>query len=152
MCQWARRLSRVKLAANCGARSALRRWSCWNCERRCQRIHCVRKYDGRFSLHVQGKTNFISPTLQTYTRQQRRVFQTSKGGERQQSFTQAVPNELKLGDGGESGESWPSAWRWRLGVGGRKGRRNNDEAGIRAVELRPDFKTTQVYLVEKINI
>ena len=26
----------------------LRRWSCLNCERRCQRIHRVRKYNGRF--------------------------------------------------------------------------------------------------------
>ena len=31
MCQWARRLSRVKLAVICGARLALRRWSCSNC-------------------------------------------------------------------------------------------------------------------------
>ena len=46
-----RRLSRVKRAVISGARSALRRWSCSNCERR---IDCVRKYTGRFNLHVQG--------------------------------------------------------------------------------------------------
>jgi len=32
-------------------------------------------------------------------RQQRQVFLTSEGGGRQQSFTQAAPNELKLGEG-----------------------------------------------------
>ena len=41
MCQWARRLSRVKLAVICGARSALRRWSRSSCERRCKRIYRV---------------------------------------------------------------------------------------------------------------
>ena len=40
MCQWARRLSRVKLAVTCGARSALRRTLCSNCERCRERIHC----------------------------------------------------------------------------------------------------------------
>ena len=64
-CQWPRRLSRVKLAVVCGARSALWRWSCSNCEPRCQRIHCVRKHNIRFNIHVQGKTNFIFPTFQT---------------------------------------------------------------------------------------
>ena len=48
-----------------------------------------------------------------------------------------------------SGESWPSAWRWRWGVRRRQGRRTNDEAGIRAVELQPDFKIVQVCLFEK---
>ena len=33
---------------------------------------------------------------------------------------------------------------------GRAGRRPNDEADIRAVELQPDFKTIQVCLVEDI--
>ena len=53
----ARPVSRVKLAVICGARSALRRWSCSNCEqeRRCERIHCVRKCNCRFNIHVQGK-------------------------------------------------------------------------------------------------
>ena len=59
------RLSRVKLAVTCHARSVLRRWSCSNCECRCECIHCVRKCDGRFSTHVHGKTAFISPTFQT---------------------------------------------------------------------------------------
>ena len=58
-------LTRVKLAVICSARSALRRWSCSNCEHRCQRIHYVRKYNGIFSLHVQGKTTFIFPTFHT---------------------------------------------------------------------------------------
>ena len=33
---------------------------------------------------------------------------------------------------------------------GREGRRNNDEAGIRAVELQPDFNTIQVCVIENI--
>ena len=61
MRQLARRLSRVKLAVICGTRSALRRQSCSNCERRCQRIHCVRKYNIRFNIHVHGKKTFIFP-------------------------------------------------------------------------------------------
>ena len=65
MCKWARRLSRVKLAVICGARSALRRWSCSNCERRCERTHCVREYNGIFTIHVHGETNFTFPTLET---------------------------------------------------------------------------------------
>ena len=84
------------------------------------------------------------------TRQLRRVFLTSEGGGREQSFTQAAPNELKLDEGGGSGESWPSAWRWRRGVRGREGRTTNDEAGIRAVEIQPDFKTIQVCLIGNI--
>ena len=71
---------------------------------------------------------------------------TSDGGGRQQSFTQkAAQNELKLGEGG-----WLSAWRWRRGVRRRQGRRTNDEAGIRAVGLQPDFNTIQIFLVENI--
>ena len=83
---------RVKLAVICSARSALRRWSCSNCERRCQRIHCVRKYNGRFNIHVQGKTNFMFPTFQT--RRDNRDGSHPRGG-RQQSSTQVVPNEVK---------------------------------------------------------
>ena len=78
------------------------------------------------------------------------MFLTSEGGGKQQSCTQAAPNELKLGEGGEIGESWPSAWPWRRGVRRRQGRRTNDEAGIRGVELQPDIKTIQVCLVENI--
>ena len=33
---------------------------------------------------------------------------------------------------------------------GRQGRRTNDQARIRAVELQPDFNTIQVRLVENI--
>ena len=78
------------------------------------------------------------------------MFLTSEGEGRQQSFTQAAPNELKLGEGGWSGESWPSAW-WRRGVRRRQGK-NNDEAGIRAVvELQPDFSTIPS-LVENMDI
>ena len=77
------------------------------------------------------------------------MFLTSEeGGGKQQSFTQAAPNELKLGEGGQSGESWPSAWRCRRGVRPRQGRRTNDQAGIGAVELQPDLYTIQVCLVE----
>ena len=57
------------------------------------------------------------------------MFLTNEGGGRQQSFTQAAPNELKLGEEGQSDAGWLSAWRWRRGV--REGR-TNGEAGIRA--------------------
>ena len=53
----------------------------------------------RFNIHVQGKTTFIFPTIQTEIRQQRRVFLTREEDSRA-SFTQAAPNELKLGEGG----------------------------------------------------
>ena len=43
---------------------------------------------------------YLHDICQTNTRQQRRVCLTSEGGERQQSFTQAAPNELILGEGG----------------------------------------------------
>ena len=65
MCQWVRRLSRVKQAVICGALSDLRRWACLTCERRCQLIQCVRKYNWRFHVHIHLKTKFIFPTLET---------------------------------------------------------------------------------------
>ena len=65
----------------------LRRWSCSNYERHCERTHCVGKCTRRFNLHVQGKTTFMSPTFQTQARQKRRVFMTSDGGGKQQRFT-----------------------------------------------------------------
>ena len=64
MCQWARRLSHVKLAVICGVRSALRRWPCSYCEHRGQLIHYVRKHNLRFNIHTQGETTFIFPTFQ----------------------------------------------------------------------------------------
>ena len=48
-----------------------------------------------------------------------------------------MPNELKLGEGG--GEM-KADHRLGVGVRGREGRRTNDEAGIRAVELQSDFQ------------
>ena len=33
-----------------------------------------------------------------------------------QHITETAPNELKLGEGAESDESWPSARRWRRGM------------------------------------
>ena len=55
MSQRVRRPSRVKLAVIYGARSALRRWSCSNCERCCQRIHCVRKPNGPYLIMFRAK-------------------------------------------------------------------------------------------------
>ena len=49
------------------------------------------------------------------------MFLISEGG-RQQSLTQAAPNELKLDEGRESGKSWSSASRWRRGLRRRQGR------------------------------
>ena len=50
----------------------------------------------------------------------------------------------KLDDGRQSGESWPSAWRWRRGVRRRQGK-TDDEVGTRAVvELQAGVKTIQV--------
>ena len=37
-------------------------------------------------------------------------------GAEQHSITEAVPNELKPGEGRYSDESWPSARQWRPGV------------------------------------
>ena len=56
------------------------------------------------------------------------VVMSSEGG-KPQSFTQAAPNELKLGKEGQRGESWPSAWRWRRGVSRGQERRTKDQAG-----------------------
>ena len=84
-------------------------------------------------------------------RQQRQVFLTSEGGGRQQSFIHTSgAKRAETWRGGEIGESWPSAWRWRRDVRERGGRRTNDEASIRAVELQPDFKAIQVCLIENI--
>ena len=53
---------------------------------------CTQKHDSRFNLHVQRKTIFKSSDID----------ETADTGvfdeRRQQSFTQAAPNELKLGD------------------------------------------------------
>ena len=49
VCQWARHLSRVKLAVICSAQSALGRWSCSNCARR-----CPQKNKRRFNLPCSG--------------------------------------------------------------------------------------------------
>ena len=38
------------------------------------------------------------------------------GRAEQHIITEAAPNELKLGGGAYSDESWPSARRWRRGV------------------------------------
>ena len=62
------------------------------------------------------------------------MFQTSTGGGKQQSFTQAVPNELKLSEGRQSGDGWPSAWLWRQGMKRGQGT-TYDEMGVRAVVL-----------------
>ena len=62
------------------------------------------------------KRPFVSDVCQTYTRQQTRACLTSEGGGRQQGFTQIAPKELKLGEGGYSDKSWPSARRRRRGV------------------------------------
>ena len=58
MCQWARRLSGVKLAVICGAWSALGWWSRSNCERHCEHIHCVCKCNRQSDIQVHGKTTF----------------------------------------------------------------------------------------------
>ena len=57
MCRWVRHLSRVKLAVMCGARSAVRRWSSSNGERRYsyELTHCVHKYNGRFIFIFRAK-------------------------------------------------------------------------------------------------
>ena len=54
---------------------------------------------------------------------------SSEEGGRPQRFSQAAPIEFKLGKGGQSSESWPSAWRWRRRVRRGQGRRTKDQAG-----------------------
>ena len=49
-----------------------------------------------------------------------------------------------------SGAKRAETWRWRRGVRRRQGRRTNDEAGIRTVELQPDFNSKQYKPVENI--
>ena len=46
------------------------------------------------------------------------------GRAEQHIITEAAPNELKLGRGAYSDESWPSARRWRRGVFVRRRLRN----------------------------
>ena len=74
------------------------------------------------------------------------MFQTSRGGGKHQSFTQAAPNELKLSEGRQTGDGRPSAWLWWQGI--KRGQGTiNDEMGVRAVvlvQLKPDFKAMQV--------
>ena len=38
------------------------------------------------------------------------------GAAEHRNITEAAPNGLKLGEGGQSDESWPSGRRWRRGV------------------------------------
>ena len=77
------------------------------------------------------------------------MFLTSEGEE--DSRASATPNEMNLGEGGGNGESWPSALAVTSGAETETGNeRTNDQAGIRAVELQPDFNTIQVCLVENI--
>ena len=69
---------------------------------------------------------------------------SSEGGGEPQSFTQAAPNELKLGKEGQRGESWPSAWRW--GPGGEPGTGEEDQrSGGPVADLQPNFKTIQAW-------
>ena len=96
VCQWARRLSRVKLAVICGARSAPRQQSCLNCDLRCERIHCVRKYDGRFIIIGQSKMVFIFTNVyyiydQTDTREAQRRALEEAGGAEQHSINWGIP-------------------------------------------------------------
>ena len=58
----------------------------------------VEKYNMRFNVHIQHKTNFIFPTLET-RRDSRDGVSDQRG--RPQSLTQAAPNELQLGKGGK---------------------------------------------------
>ena len=63
----------------------------------------------------------ISDICKTYTSQKRRICLTSMGEGIQWSFTQAAPNELKLGEGGEDDKQWPTARWWRRNVFVRHG-------------------------------
>ena len=60
----------------------------------------VRKNNCRFNLHVQGKTTLHLRHESFRDETAEREPLTSEGGKRQQSFTQAAPNELKPGEGG----------------------------------------------------
>ena len=93
-------LSRMKLAMICGARSALRRWSCSNCERRCERNHCIRKYSGRFN-HV---TTFVSPTFQTYKDEKAEMGVSDQRGWRKTA-------ELHT-SGAKQAETWRGGVKW----------------------------------------
>ena len=51
------------------------------------------------SFMFRAKRPFTSPTCQTHETAETGVSDHSEGGGRQQSFTHAAPNELKLGEG-----------------------------------------------------
>ena len=81
-----------KLAVICGARSALRQWSCSNCECRCERIHyLIFKFRAKSRLHLRHFK--VDETAQTDISDQRGRKDTAEP-------TQTAPNELKLDEGG----------------------------------------------------
>ena len=84
----------MKLAMICGTRSALRRRPCSNYKRRCERIHCVRKYNGRFDIRVHDL--YIS-TVQT---DETETGVSDQRGRTVELHTSGVKRELKLGEGG----------------------------------------------------
>ena len=54
--------------------------------------------NSRFNLRVKGKPILLSPTHQDVNQTAEKGVADERG--RQRSFTQAAPNELKLGEGG----------------------------------------------------
>ena len=60
-------------------------------------------------------------------------------GRKPKRFTQAD------GEGGQSDESWPLAWRWSRWEGGRMEGGLTTRRCIRAIEFQPDSETIQVW-------
>ena len=63
-------------------------------------------------------------------------------GAEQHNITGAAPNELKLGEGGQSDKSWPSARRWRRGAFVRRRLRNQHRRfGVLVFRVQADTHT-----------
>ena len=113
----------------CGARSALRRWSCSNFQRRCHRIHCFRTYNGRLSIDVQGRTTFILSTFQTRLDGRDGCFWPAKKEEDSRAHISSVtPAELA-----RAGKLMKASDRLDGGVGGWDGDRETGLTSRRAL-------------------
>ena len=67
-----------------------------NCKRRCRHIHCVRKYNTRVNIHVEGKTTLISPIYVRHARDGREGCVRRAREEDSRASHRAAPNELNL--------------------------------------------------------
>ena len=99
----------------------------------------VHKYHKRSDLHVQGETTVISETFQTRRETRDGCFWPS----REEEDSRALHKRRQTSRNKTRGVKWLEqaiGLVVSLGVRQRRGRETKSEAGIRAVELQPDFK------------